>query len=113
MKIGQEELNQWIKEQKKGRTKEKKSWWFRISKRKWFDEWKELTPTQKALLLSLWLYAGNRGQCYPSLRQLSDDLGITYQTTWRNIKILKKKGYFQIEKTKGRGRYFNKYILIN
>jgi len=101
-----------VKLPKKEKEKKDKTWWFRISKKKWFNEWKELTPTQRSILLSLWLYGANKGHCHPSLRQLSADLNISYDTIWRNIKILEKKKYFKIKKQKGRGRYFNKYFLL-
>lgn len=90
------------------------SWrWLGCSKNRWFEMWKDkgksLPPTQRSIMVSLWLYAGNRGHCYPSERTLAKKLGVSLSTIWINIKILKKKRYFKIEKTKGK---YNRYILL-
>lgn len=88
------------------------TWRFQISKRRWFEEWKELTPTQRSIMLSLWLYAGKKRVCWASMRRLAGELKVERNTILRNIKVLKKKRYFKIEKTIGqRGRY-NKYFLL-
>jgi len=60
-------------------------------------------------MVSLWLYAGNKGFCYPSERILAGRLKLDLKTIWRNIKILKKKKYVEIEKSKGK---YNRYILL-
>jgi len=89
-----------------------KSWWFRISKTRWFNDWKELTPTQRSILMSLWLYGGSKSFCWVSMRRLSVDLNCSTQTILRNIKILKKKKYITSEKlTNQKGKY-NKYFLL-
>jgi hypothetical protein len=90
-------------------TNEKKSWWFRISKKRWLNDWHELTPTQRTLMLSLWLYAGKRNTCYPSQRKLGQDLHVDTATINRNIKILKRKKYLDFVKEKGR---WNHYLLL-
>lgn len=83
--------------------------WFRISRERWFLAWKELKPIQKSTLLSLWLYAGSRDYCWPSEGRLARDLGISRKAVWRTIKILEKKKFIKIEKSKGK---FNKYFLL-
>jgi len=91
---------------------EKKGWWFRISKKRWFYAWKGLNTTQRSTLLSLWLYAGNKEVCWASMRRLSEDLEISLLTVFRNIKILEKKKFFRIEKTIGKRGKYNKYFLL-
>lgn len=85
------------------------TWWFRITRRRWFNEWVGLNPTQRVVLLSLWLYAGKKEICYPSQYKLEKDLDLSRLTILRNIKILEKKGYIKIDKKVGR---FNTYILL-
>jgi hypothetical protein len=97
---------------KKEKESGKKSWWFRITRKRWFNDWEELTTTQRSIMLSLCLYAGSRDFCYPSIRELSVKLSLSTQTTGLNTKKLEKSGFIRIEKQKGRGRYFNKYYLL-
>lgn len=93
------------------KKKEKiKSWrWLGCSENRWFEGWKGLTPTQRSIMVSLWLYAGSKSFCYPSERVLADRLNLDLTTIWKNIKILKRKKYFKIEKQKGK---YNKYFLL-
>ena len=97
---------------KKEKETGKISWWFRISKKRWFEAWDGISIVQRAILLSLWLYAGKGTTCYPSIRELAERLKLSTCTINKNIKKLEKSGFIRIEKQKGRGRYFNKYFLL-
>ncbi len=96
-----------------GTTPAKKtSWWFRISKKRWFRDWQGLTPTQKTVLMTLWLYAGSKTFCFPAMRTMAKDLNCGRATINRSIKELEKSGFLMKEKVKNqRGRY-NKYWLL-
>lgn len=91
---------------------QKKSWWFRITKKRWLEDWKELKPIQRSIMLTLWLYAGKRDVCYPSERKIASDLKIGLKAVWRNIKILEEKGFIKIEKVIGQSGKYNKYQLL-
>ena len=99
-----QELEIWVREHKPRR-----SWWFQITRRRWFSEWKGINTPQRAIMLSLWLYAGRKGQCYPSMRTLSRELELDLTTIQRNIQLLKEKKFLKIERRKGK---FNLYILL-
>ena len=90
----------------------KKSWWFRLTKKRWIEDWRELNTTQKAIMLTLWLYAGKRDVCYPSERKIASDLSISLKTIWRNIKVLNSKGYINITKEIGQKGKYNRYQLL-
>lgn len=90
----------------------KRSWWFNITKKKWLNEWGELNSTQKALMLTLWLYAGRKNICYPSMRTLARDLKMDKETINLNIKILIKNSYIEAtRKTNQKGNY-HEYKLL-
>ncbi len=90
----------------------KKVGYFKIFKKRWFSEWKDLNMTQRAIMISLWLYGAGTGKSWVSIRSLADMLSLSDKTISLNIKKLEKKKYFKITKCKGRGRYFNVYILL-
>ena len=110
MEIGQEQLNKYYIRQQ-GQSL-KKSWWFRITKKRWFEDWKELSPTQKSIILSLWLYAGKTDICFPSERKLAKDLKVNLKTIWKHIKILNSKGFIEIKKQIGQRGKYNNYKLL-
>jgi DNA-binding MarR family transcriptional regulator len=103
-------LNDFYKEQE-NKAHETKSWWFRISKKRWFNEWKGLNTTQRSIMLSLHLYGGNKSICYPSMRTLSKDLKVNLKTIERNIKILQKMKFIKIEKKINQRGKYNEYTL--
>lgn len=99
-----------IKIKEKKEKEKPKSWrWLGCSENRWFESWKDLTPTQRSIMVSLWLYARNRGHCCPSERTLARRLKIGTKAICVNIKILKKKRYVRIEKQKGK---YNRYFLL-
>jgi DNA-binding MarR family transcriptional regulator len=86
----------------------RRSWWTKISKKEWENDFLELTPVQKCLMISLKIYAGKKDTCFPSEKTLAKNLGISHLTVLRNIRILEKKGFFKKESQVGR---FNIYYL--
>ncbi len=90
----------------------KKVGYFKIFKKRWFDEWKGLNMIQRSIMVSLWLYGAGTGQSWVAIRTLADMLNVDKDTIRLNIKKLEKMKYFKIKKHKGRGRYFNVYILL-
>jgi Transcriptional regulators len=111
METGQDALNRW---EKKLTQKDniKKSWWFRITRKRWFNDWYELNATQKVIMLTLWLYAGKKDYCYPSQQLLAKELNISPNTIKRNIKILNHKGFIKIEKLVNQRGKYNRYTLV-
>lgn len=90
-----------------------KTWrWTGCSKRRWIENWKGLTPTQRALMVSLWLYGGNKSFCWASMRRLAGELNLARNTIQRNIKILEKKQFIKIEKKKGLKGNYHLYFLL-
>ena len=90
----------------------KKTGYFVIYKKRWFDEWKILNPTQRSIMVSLWLYGAGTGVSWNAMRSLSGQLGVCTDTIFLNIRKLEKLGFVKITKEKGRGRYFNVYQLL-
>lgn len=101
-----QELEIYLREHK-GATR--RSWWFQITRRRWFSEWKGINTTQRVIMLSLWLYAGRKGQAYPSMRTLARELELSLETIKKNIGILEEKKFIKIERFRGK---FNNYILL-
>ena len=100
-----------IFKKKEGLVK-KGSGYFKIFKKRWFDEWEGLTGIQRSIMVSMWLYGAGTGQCWASIRLLAGQLGCSTRTIRENIKKLEKSGFLKTEKRKGRGRYFNVYTLL-
>jgi len=96
----------------KGKEIKKGIGYFKIFKKRWFDDWEGLTAIQRSIMVSLWLYGAGTGHSWVSMRALADLLGCSSKTISENIKKLEKLGFFKIGKGKGRGRYFNIYKLL-
>ena len=94
------------------KPKIKRTWWTKISTKLWRERMKDLTPIQRSIYVSLKHYASNKGYCYPSNRLLADELNISKTTISRNIKILAKKGFIKITKTKTLKGLSNNYTLL-
>jgi biotin operon repressor len=102
MEIGQEKLNQWVREKEKG-IERKRPYGIKISKTR-YKGLNCLSAHEKDIYIGLRLFADQRGYCYPSQRNLATLLGHTQKTIWKNIKKLKEKGWIlKIERKKGRG----------
>ncbi len=57
---------------------------------------KKLSPAQKMVLGNIYNRSKINGYCYPSIRQLADELGLAVDTVVRSIKLLKKLGYINV-----------------
>lgn len=109
--IGQEKLNKWLKRKSADENK-KIIYGLKISKRKWFSELLSLSPTEKVIYVGLQLYADKTGHCWPSMRKLAKDLGLTKNTIQKHIQTLGKKGFLKIEIKKGtQGKRFEYWLL--
>lgn len=98
--------------QKQKEQLKKGSGYFKIFKKRWFDEWEMLNPIQRSVMVSLWLYGAGTGQSWASLRLLAGQLKCSTTTILENIRKLEKLGFLKTKKGKGRGRYFNIYTLL-
>lgn len=105
--IGSDALNRWMKEKVTGGEK-KKDWWVRIPKGWWFNDLKNLNPSERAVLITLKLYADQDGNAYPSLRTMAKNLNCNPHTVLKAVNGLVKKEYLEVVKRRGR---FNSYKL--
>ena len=90
----------------------KKSWWFKITQKRWRGSWRPLEPAERVVMLSLWLYAGRRADCWPSVRKLAAELGISKTTISKIILQLEKKEFIRTEKKRGHTGKRNHYFLL-
>lgn len=102
-----EGIKHYIWEPEKDKEKPQKTFWVRTPKKWWLETLKGLNPIQRCLLISLRCYADRKGFCYPSLRRLSVDLGISINSTRKYLRILEEKKHIKIIITK-KG-YWNKW----
>jgi len=75
-----------------------------------------LTPTSRLVLIYLFWRQGDNQNCWPAVRTIADDLGLSINTVQKSIKRLQKTPHLTIEKPKTLGRgHKNKYFvnLIN
>jgi DNA-binding MarR family transcriptional regulator len=100
----------WEKEiyQRYNLGKRRRTWWTKISKDEWENDFSELNQTQRCLMVSLKIYAGKKDIAFPSHKTLAKNLKVSVLTVLRNIKILEKKGFLEKKKQPGR---FNIYTL--
>lgn len=109
MAIGREQLDKWKKEQV---SDKKRSYGINISKQKWFKALSGLSSAEKDIYVSIWLYADKEGYCWPSMRQLAEDLGLDKNTIQKHISTLKEKRFLKIKIKKGtRGKRFEYWLL--
>ena len=88
------------------------SWFFRLSRKRFLEAWKDLNLGQRSVMLLLWLYAGKKNECYPSERKISEDLNANRKTIGIIIKKLEMKKYIKIEKRVGQRGKYNHYFLL-
>jgi len=88
------------------------SGYFKIFKKRWFDDWKTLNAGQRSIMVSMWLYGAGTGQCWVSMRELAVHLGMDKETIFRNVRKLEKMKFLMTKKCKGRGRHYNHYYLL-
>jgi len=101
MKIGQEALNKWKKEEIN--KSYKKPYGIKITQAR-YNRLSGLSAHEKDIYIALRLYADREGYCYPSQRTLASKCGYTQTTISKNIRKLKEKGWIlKIKRYKGKG----------
>jgi DNA-binding transcriptional MocR family regulator len=70
-----------------------------------FDALKDLPPLEFKTLTALLRYVDRLGRCWPSLRQLAADIGMSEATACRAMKRLADYGVFDERARPGNGRY--------
>jgi len=81
--------------------KRRRTWTIRISREQWTENFKELTPIQRCLCVSLKIYAGSVNKAWPSHEKLATELGVSRPTILKNIRILEKKNIIEVERIFG------------
>lgn len=73
-----------------------------------------LKPSVYAVYLYLWDRAGKKRTCYPAIRTIAKDLGVSASTVRRCIKELEHQGYIVREARyrENKGNSSNLYTLI-
>jgi len=90
----------------------KRPGFFRLYQKRWREAWKGLGPYERLVLLSLWLYAGSRTDCWPSVRRVAAELEVTKKSVQHSIHSLEQKGFLRIEKAVGKWGKRNHYFLL-
>lgn len=82
------------------KTSKEHSHYVRIPKKWWLETIKKLSPMEMCLWITLRAYANKDGFCYPSLRRIVSDTGISINPVRKYLKTLEKKGLIKIHITK-------------
>jgi hypothetical protein len=69
--------------------KVKEGYWIRTPAKWWRNDLHGLRPIERCLLISLRVW----GHLRPSTNKLAKELGITWRTADKGLKILRKKGF--------------------
>ena len=81
-----------------------------------FRDREDINGMEKILWLTLASYAGNKGQCYPSIKTLEKKIGITQKTLQKHLASLEEKGGLYIcnryDKATGK-QLSNRYYVID
>ncbi len=72
---------------------------------------KDLNLKAKAIYAYLCAFAGNSNKCYPSVKKITNDLNIDYQTFLKYREELLSKGLIKIEREKNKFNANNTYII--
>ena len=72
---------------------------------------KDLNLKAKAIYAYLCAFAGNSNKCYPSVKKMTNDLNIDYQTFLKYREELVSKGLIRIEREKNKFNANNTYII--
>lgn len=72
---------------------------------------KDLNLKAKAIYAYLCAFAGNSNKCYPSVKKITNDLNIDYQTFLKYREELESKGLIRIEREKNKFNANNVYII--
>ena len=78
------------------------TYWFKLTKKRWFNDWHELNAQERAILCSLWLFSGSKRSCYPSITKLASVVKINRNNTIRHLRFLESKGFIVVKKTAGK-----------
>ena len=109
-KYYKEPSDNWQKQLENYNTK--KLSFFRLSKKRWLNDWHDLNIIQRTIMLELWLYAGNKSFSWPSQTLMARDLNVTTMTIKRNLKTLMDKSFIKVEKIRTSHGRHNKYNLL-
>lgn len=96
----------------RARARVKKSWWWRISQKRWFSDWKELTAAERVVMLTLWLRSGKSNKSWASMRRLAKDLHLSKTTCAKALASLEAKGFIKVEKKVSSRGLYNSYELL-
>lgn len=72
---------------------------------------KDLNLKAKAIYAYLCAFAGNSNKCYPSVKKITNDLNIDYQTLLKYRGELVSKGLIRVEREKNKFNANNIYII--
>ncbi len=74
---------------------------------------KRLTTTAKAIYAYIASFAGGGSQAFPNRDMMLDELGLTKDTYYKHMKILRDTDYIRVERTKINGAFDkNIYVLV-
>ena len=75
---------------------------------------KNVTPTQKLILICLANHAGPDGTCWPSQAVISEYTELSQKTIYRNLAELEKEGFVRsVHRQDKAGRDLSKTYLLN
>lgn len=73
---------------------------------------KDVTIQGKAIYAYLCVYAGNKSEAFPSVSLITHELGISKDTFYKHLKILKKVGYITTKQERSEKGVFSKTVYI-
>ena len=86
---------------------QRKDHWYPVTNKQWLIDWKNLNLIQISIMVSLLLHMSKSGQCWPGEQTIAGEVKKTKLAVLRNIKVLEKKGFLFVKRTKGRcNEYF-------
>jgi hypothetical protein len=87
-------------------TKSKRTPFAMIEKSEWENDWAELKPIQRCLMISFKIYIGINQVFWPGEPLLAKNLGVSIRTIGRNIRILEKKNFIKIKEQPGKNNIY-------
>lgn len=90
----------------------KSSFYVKITKNMFLNDYHTLSPTLRVVYITLKLYASQNGVCYPSHELLGRTAGLSKSTIIRSLKLLEDKGWIKIEKRYKKNGKSNVYHLL-
>lgn len=98
--------------EKQIREAKKSSFYVKITKNMFLNDYHRLSPTLRVVYITLKLYASQNGVCYPSYALLGRTAGLSKSTIKRSLKLLEDKGWIRIEKRYQKNGKTNVYFLL-